>query len=111
MVAEIVTDKGVSILGWDNIVSNLSSFRSVLTIVRLETVVILEVTFSTNWLLGDLLVVVAVELGLPGLELRVGLVAAHRIMGVSGIRGELGVYWGRFLTRRTCSRRSQQRLN
>jgi hypothetical protein len=40
VVAEIVTDKGVSILGWDNIVSNLSSFGGILAIVRLETVVV-----------------------------------------------------------------------
>jgi len=83
IISEIVAQEEVGIHGRDGVVSDFRALRGVLAVVRLETVVILEVSFSTNWLLGDLLVVVAVKLGLTGLELGVRLIAVGLVAGVA----------------------------
>ena len=78
-VGEILLTKKVSILGRDGVITDFRSLRSVLAIVRLETVVVLEVFLPGNFLSGCLRVVVTIELGLARLEFGVGLITAREI--------------------------------
>jgi len=69
--------EGVGILGRHHIVANLSVFRNILAIVRLETIIVFEACSAANLFLCSVLVVVARQGGLARLELGISLVTAH----------------------------------
>ena len=75
MAKTIRLTKEVGILRRNGVIADLGAFRSILSIVRLETVIVFKITFAANLLLGRFRVVIAVELGLTRLELGVGFIS------------------------------------